>query len=327
MRGLPFLFLILLSGCQTVEFYSQGIAGQAEILWKSKSNRKLLASPETPEKLKKRITLAEELCSFASEKLALPGNSAYHSYADLGRRHVVFVIHAAPEFSMKPKTWHYPVVGELDYRGYFKEADAQRYAGKLRAEGYEINVGGTDAYSTLGLFRDPLLNTFIDYPEIDFAETIFHELTHRRIFRKGDTTFNESLATTVAEEGVRRYLISKGRRSELADYEERLVRRRDFYNEIDQTRRELTKLYASGVPEQDMRARKAELLGNLKSRARALQERWGGKLLKEWLSLNLTNAHLLALITYNRDMPRFRKLLEESGGDFAEFFRKVKSVK
>jgi predicted aminopeptidase len=326
MRGFPFLIFILLTGCQTIGFYTQGITGQAEILWKSQPNEKLLASQATPEDLKKRIILAEELCRFASEELALPGDSAYHRYADLGRPHVVFVLHASLEFSMEPKTWYYPIVGELDYRGYFKQADAMAYAEKLREEGYEIHLGGTDAYSTLGTFHDPLLNTFIDYPEIDFAETIFHELTHLRIFRKGETTFNESLANTVAEEGIRRYLLSKGRRADLEDYEERLIRRREFYDEIDLTRRQLTALYASAIPEKEMRARKSKLLANLKARARALQERWGGKRLKEWLALDLTNAHLLALITYNSGMSKFGKLLKESDGDFEVFFKKVESA-
>ena len=326
MRSFPFLLLIALSGCQTIGFYTQGIAGQAEILRKSKPNHEVIASPETPDTLKARIALAEELCTFASENLALPGDSAYHRYADLERRHVVFVLHAAREFSLEPKTWHYPIVGELDYRGYFKEADAMAYAKKLADDGYEIHLGGTDAYSTLGVFHDPLLNTFIDYPEIDFAETIFHELTHRRYFRDGDTSFNESLATMVAEEGMRRYLRSKGRSADLADYEERLVRRREFYDEIDLTRRQLTALYASATPENEMRSRKAELLANLKTRARALQKRWGGKALEEWLSMDLTNAHLLALITYHHGMPRFRKLLDESDGDFETFFRKVEKL-
>ncbi len=326
MRSFVFIPILFLSGCETVQFYSQGVAGQIEILRKSRPNEKVIADPETPEALRKRLILAGELCYFASSELALPGDSAYHKYADLGRNHVVFVLHAAPEFSLEPKTWHYPVIGELDYRGYFKEEEAKAYSEELRGKGYEVHLGGTDAYSTLGFFHDPLLNTFTGYPELDFAETIFHELTHRRIFRSGETTFNESLANAVAEEGVRRWLVSKGRRADLADYEERLVRRRDFYREIEVTREELTKLYASGLPETEMRQRKRATLGKLKTRARALQERWGGKLLEEWLALDLTNAHLLALVTYNSEIGRFRKLLKESSGDFETFFRKVEEL-
>ncbi len=318
--------LLLLGGCETLHFYGQGVRGQMEILRKSRPNAKVLAAPETSEELKKKLILAEELCDFASKQLALPGDSAYHKYADLGRRHVVFVLHAAREFSLEPKTWRYPIIGELDYRGYFKEEDAKAYSKKLEAEGYEIHLGGTNAFSTLGVFHDPLLNTFIDYPEIDFAEIIFHELTHRRIFKSGDTTFNESLANVVQEEGVRKYLRAQGRTAALADYEERLVRRRDFYDEIAVTRGELTKLYASGKTEEAMRGEKERLLGKLKTRARALQDRWGTKALEGWLELDLTNAHLLALITYNSEMPKFREIFEESGGDFEAFFQRVEDL-
>lgn len=328
-RTFAFLLLCvpLLTGCGTLKFYSQGLAGQIEILRKSRPSAKVIADPSTPEALRQRLRFAQELRQFASSELALPGHSAYGKYADLGRRHVVFVLYAAPEFSMEPKTWRYPLVGEMDYRGYFKEEDAIAYAKQLEKEGLETHLGGTDAYSTLGFFHDPVLNTFAGYREIDFAELIFHELTHIRIFRKGETTFNESLANAVAEEGVRKWLISKGRRAELANYEERLIRRRDFYLEIEATRRELTDLYASGLPAEEMRKRKQAALDRLKARARALQKRWGGKLLEEWLRLDLTNAHLLPLVTYNSEIETFRKILQESGGDFEIFFQSVGKMK
>ena len=331
VSDVPRLFLLfpllLLSGCGTLQFYSQGVAGQFEILRKSRPSAEVIADSSTSESLRQRLRLAEELREFARRELALPGHSAYGKYADLGRNHVVFVLHAAPEFSLEPKTWHYPLVGELDYRGYFKEEEAEACAKELEAEGYEIHLGGTDAYSTLGIFHDPVLNTFAGYREIDFAELIFHELTHNRIFRNGETTFNESLANAVAEEGVRKWLNSKGRRAELKDYEERLIRRRDFYHEIETTRLELSALYASELPEEEMRKRKHATLDKLKTRARSLQARWGGKLLEEWLRLDLTNAHLLALVTYNSEIGTFRKLLEESGGDFETFFQKVEAMK
>lgn len=323
MRFVILLSFLFLSGCETLQFYGQGVRGQVEILRKSRPNAEIIAAEETPGNLKKKLILAEELCDFAREELTLPGDSAYHKYADLGRRHVVFVLHAAPEFSLEPKTWYYPIIGELDYRGYFKEEDAEEYARKMEAEGYETHLGGTNAYSTLGVFHDPLLNTFIEYPEIDLAEIIFHELTHRRIFKNGETTWNESLANVVQEEGVRKYLHSNARWTELADYEERLLRRRDFYDEIAVTREQLTRLYSSGVGEDEMRAEKKRILGKLKTRARSLQNRWGTKALEGWLRMDLTNAHLLALITYNSEMPKFRKMMEECGGDFERFFEMV----
>ncbi|WP_411827667.1 aminopeptidase [Luteolibacter sp. AS25] len=327
MRCLTLLLILFTSGCETLHFYSQGASGQLEILTKSKPNKEIIASADSDESLRRKLILAEEICTFATRELALPGHSAYHRYADLKRDHVVFVLHAAPEFSLEPKTWNYLFVGELDYRGYFSETDAEAYADKLRSkENLEVHLGGTDAYSTLGVFHDPLLNTFIDYPEIDFAETIFHELTHRRIFVDDDTTFNESLANTVAEEGIRRWLKSRNRHDALADYEQRLIRRREFYDQIDITRAQLTKLYASDLPPVAMRKQKQHILGKLKTRARDLQKRWGGKPLEDWLKQDLTNAHLLALVTYNRDISKFKKLLEDSNGDFETFFRKVENL-
>ncbi|MEP2776058.1 MAG: aminopeptidase [Luteolibacter sp.] len=323
MRCFLFLPIILLSSCETVSFYAQGAAGQIEIQRKSRPNHEVIADKETPQSIREKLILCDELCEFAKTDLDLPGDASYHKYADLGRKHVVFVLHAAPEFSLEPKNWRYPFIGELDYRGYFDEADAKKYADELEADGYDVHLGGTDAYSTLGLFHDPVLNTFVDYPDIDFAEMIFHELTHRRIFRNGDTTFNESLANAVAEEGIRRWLISNGRRNALAEYEERLMRREEFYAEIDRTRAALDKLYTSGLPESEMRSQKALLMQDLKARANALQKRWGGKALEDWIAQDLTNAHLLALVTYHSEIPKFRKLIQESDGNFRLFFEKV----
>lgn len=326
MRSLLFLPFILFQSCETVNFYAQGVSGQVEILRKSRPNLRVIEDKETPVMIREKLILCEELCEFAKTDLNLPGDASYHKYADLGRKHVVYVLHAAPEFSLEPKTWRYPLIGELDYRGYFDETDAKEFAEELRAEGYDVHLGGTDAYSTLGFFHDPVLNTFIDYSDIDFAEMIFHELTHRRIFRSGETTFNESLANAVAEEGIRRWLISKGDKAGLKNYEEILVRRRDFYSEITRTRASLEKLYASGVSEIQMRTRKASLMQDLNTRANALQKRWGGKALEEWISQDLTNAHLLALVTYNNDIPKFEQLLKDSDGDFVRFFEKVKDI-
>jgi predicted aminopeptidase len=214
----------------------------------------------------------------------------------------------------------------MDYRGYFEEVDAKEFVEDLRDQGYEVYLGGTDAYSTLGFFHDPVLNTFIGYSDIDFADMIFHELTHRRFFRNGDTTFNESLANAVAEEGIRRWLKSKGDKAGLEDYEALLVRRRSFYREIDRTRKFLEKLYASDLSESEMRMRKARAMNELKARANALQKRWGGKALEEWIAQDLTNAHLLALVTYNSQIPKFRELIRQCDGDFELFFKRVEQL-
>ena len=315
------------SSCQTVGFYRQAIGGQMEILRKSKPIPPIIAAPETSPGLRRQLRSVQDIRRFASDHLGLPGDESYGTYADLGRPHVTWVLYAAPEFSMKPKTWWYPTLGHLDYRGFFRESDARLLAGKLRAEGYDVEVGGVDAYSTLGWFHDPVLNCFVDYPDVDLAELIFHELTHRRFFRDGDTAFNEALATAYAEESVKRWLRHQNRPDDLRDYEQLLVRRNEFYDRIDVTRDRLEKLYAGDHPEAEKRRRKSLLMKELQSGFRELRRRWGGRGLESWLSQDLNNAHLVSIITYQKHVPLFKKLLADCHGDPDLFFKQADAVK
>ncbi|MEO5914264.1 MAG: aminopeptidase [Luteolibacter sp.] len=318
---------LALSSCQTVHFYGQAVSGQYEILARSRSNKVVMADPASPPLLRRQLASIEEIRGFASDQLLLPGDESYGRYTDLGRPHVVWVLYAAPEFSLEPKTWFYPAIGEMDYRGYFHEDDTTALASQLRNEGYDVYVGGVDAYSTLGWFHDPVLNTFVDYPDIDLAETLFHELTHRKVFHRGDTVFNESLANAVAEEGVKRWLKFHGRDADLRKYEGRLVRRREFYHEIDIARANLKTLYASGQPASVMRSRKAAILEKLRDQFRELRRRWGGHGLESWLEEDLNNGHIVSLDLYFQQMPVFEKLLAECNGDLKLFFKKADCLK
>lgn len=321
------LSLLGVPGCETVRFYHQGISGQLEIVRKSRPNPEVLTDPKTGAELKKQLESVEEIRRFAKEHLSLPGDESYGKYADLGRESVSWVLYAAPEFSLEPKRWWYPTLGKLDYRGYFREEDTTEMAEKLKAEGYDVYTGGVDAYSTLGWLHDPVLNTFVDSADIDLAELIFHELTHRKYFRNGATAFNESLANAVAEEGVIRWLAHHGRTEDLRKFRQRLVRRAQFYDQIDSTRADLAALYVSGIPEDRMRLRKKALFRELQDSFRELRRRWGGRGLEGWLTMELGNAHLVSVATYHQHLPDFRKLLADSGGDLDEFFRRVKSFK
>ncbi len=325
LRLLP-LLSILLTGCETARFYAQGFSGQAEILRKSRANSKVLADPQSDPKLKRQLVAVEGIRKFATEHLSLPGDESYGKYADLGRSSVSWVLYAAPEFSLEPKTWWYPTLGELDYRGYFREEDTLEVAAKLKGEGYDIYTGGVDAYSTLGWFHDPVLNTFVYSADVDLAELIFHELTHRKLFRNGETAFNESLANAVAEESVKRWLAHEGRRADLAKYEGRLVKRRQFYDQIDRTRGELKALYESGLPAETMRSRKAVIFSKLQASFRELRRKWGGRGLEGWLKADLTNAHLVSVATYHQHLPLFQQLLKDCGGDLDLFFERAKDL-
>ena len=232
-----------LCGCQTAGFYAQAIKGEYRVITRRQSIAKLRASPATPADLKARLELLDRLRAFARNDLKLPVDGHYLEYADLGRPFAVWNVEAAPEFSMEPKTWWYPLVGSLEYRGYFAPGAATNYAARLAREGYDVSIGGVTAYSTLGWFRDPVLNTFLFDPEPDLAELIFHELGHQRVFAAGDTDFNEAFATTLGQEGARRWLRAKGDRSAYEKYLAELRRTRQFASLIMTTRERLQARY------------------------------------------------------------------------------------
>jgi predicted aminopeptidase len=318
---------VILVSCQTIDYCHQAVVGHLEILSKCRPNASVISDPASSPALRRQLELANRLRLFASDRLSLPGESSYGKYADIGRDHLVWVIYAAPEFSLKPKSWFYPVIGKMDYRGYFREDDSRAFASQLEAEGNDVFIGDVDAYSTLGWFHDPILNTFVNYPDIDLAETIFHELTHRKIFRSGDTDFNESLANTVAEEGVKRWLENEGRHKELKIYQQRLLHRREFFREIENARTRLEILYASDIAAPSMRLKKTEIMLTLREQFRELHQRWGGRWLDSWMKRNINNGHIISLKIYADQMPVFQELLQNCDGNLDLFFKKVKKLK
>ncbi len=313
------------ASCSTLGFYVQAVGGQAEIMLKRRPVERVLADSATDDALRGRLELARELLAFAEAELDMTSGGSFSGYADLGRDHAVWVVHAAQEFSMEPVTWWYPVTGRMAYRGYFREAVARRTMSGLEEAGHDVWVARVDAYSTLGYFRDPLLNTFIHRDVPMLADLIFHELAHQRHFRRGETAFNEGLAEAVAREGVRRWLAARGYDEALAGYERRLRRQAAAGVEIRRTARRLEGIYASGTGEEAMRAAKEREIAELKRRLAAMGPRPGTGL-DSWVRGEVNNARINSFIAYEEEVPRFVRLLDECGGDFQEFWKRVEAL-
>jgi len=318
----------LLTGCRT--YYGQAIRGQWQLLTAPQSVSSLLAATNTPPELNRKLDLVLRLRAFAEKQLHLPVNGHYANYADLGRRFVVWNVYAAPEFSVEDKTWWYPVVGSLSYRGYFREDLARRYGGRLAREGWDVFVGGVEAFSTLGWFRDPLLNTFIQHGDTDLAELLFHELAHQRLFLSGDTDFNEAFATAVAQEGVRRWLRAHGNAADIAAYETASRREEQFVALVQKTRTELESLYAktNSLSTEALRAGKASAFARFREDYAALKRAWGGYAGYDgWFNGELNNAKLNTVDTYHHLVPGFAALLTRCGGDLEVFYREVRGLR
>lgn len=324
----------LACGCNTVGYYGQAIRGQHELWKRQKSIQALLKSPATPAPLKERLTLVLSLREFAEKELHLPANGHYLRYADLKRRFVVWNVYAAPEFSLTPKSWWYPVVGKLDYRGYFSERKARDYAAVLERKGLDVYVGGVTAYSTLGWFHDPVLNTFIHEGDADLAELLFHELAHQRLFLPGDTDFNEAFATAVAEEGARRWMESRHDVAALEQYRVQARRTEQFVELVTSARQQLALLYTNspGADSLDqpgtLRTGKQKAFHELREGYAQLKAKWGGSTAyDEWFRRSLNNAQLNTVDTYHHLVPAFRSVLREKAGNMETFYSTIESLK
>jgi predicted aminopeptidase len=313
------LMASLMAGCYLVD----SARGQLALMSKREPIKRVLANPATPPALRAQLEEVTSIRDFASRELLLPDNGSYRSYADLGRPYVVWNVVAAPEFSVEAKEWCYPIVGCVAYRGYFVESKARAFAAGLRAKGFDVSVGGVAAYSTLGHFDDPILNTMVGWSDVEFAAIIFHELTHQLLYVRGDASFNEALATTVEEEGVRRWLLAQGREADLAEH----LREQTHYIQVIDllrgTRTELNTLYISGVDQDQMRRRKKALFDGMRESFAVLNRQWGGAPFESWFKGDLNNAHLASIATYYDCVPGFQRELESVHGDLKAFYRRV----
>ncbi|MCC7327356.1 MAG: aminopeptidase [Burkholderiales bacterium] len=324
---------LALAGCGAMEaadYYWQGASGQMDILARAKPIGEVIdASPDPA--LRQRLARVQHIRAFASHDLGLPDNASYTSYADLERRYVVWNVFAAPEFSLTPREWCFPIAGCVSYRGYFSEVAARDEAARLAAQGDDVWVGGVPAYSTLGYFDDPVLSTFVRWPESEVARMVFHELAHQVVYVKDDTQFNESFAAAVEEVGVRRWLDAQGDAQQAAHHA-RAQRLRDRFRVLVADARErLAAAYASDAPDPVKRERKAAAFAAMRAGydeakvglpGLAGYERWfagdDGR--------GPNNASMVSVALYVGEVPAFRAMLAEEGGDLPRFYARVKAL-
>lgn len=308
-----------LAGCSPLYLF-QAAAGQLEMLRLKRPVAEVIADAATPPELRGRLAVAEDVLRFAHQTLLLPDNGSYRHYVDLHRRYAVWNVFAAPEFSLELRQWCFPVAGCVGYRGYFAEERAREYAAQLGNDGSDVFVAGVAAYSTLGFFADPLLNTLMDLPDAQLAGLIFHELAHQLLYVRGDTTFNESLATFLEQEGVIRWLSARGDTTELCDYRTALARQALLRGLLDDSRSRLAAIFAAPGNTAEKRAAKAAEFTRLGLAYRDLRSTWQGPPdFDAWFAAPLNNAALGALAAYDEFVPAFGELLKRQAGMLLAF--------
>ena len=323
--------LCLGSGCSDLGYYRQSVSGHLDLMARAKPVDDWLTDPQTPAALKQRLALSQQMRDFSVQQLKLPDNQSYRAYADLQRSAAVWNVVAAPELSLTLKTWCYPVTGCVGYRGYFDKAEADALGASLRAEGWDVNVYGVPAYSTLGwsnwIGGDPLLNTFVNGSEGELARLVFHELAHQKLYVADDTMFNESFATAVERIGGARWLASHASDKAREEYAAFDGRRQDFRAFTMGWRERLDALYRSGASDAAKRTHKAELMAQMRSEYETMKrERWSGFSGYDGWFARANNAAFGVLAAYNALVPAFERLFERSGRDFERFYAEVKRL-
>lgn len=325
--------MVCLTGCGNLGYYWQSATGHLQMMSAAKPVEDWISAEGSPDRLKSRLALSQRIRNFAVAELKLPDNPSYRRYADLRRGAVVWNVVAAPAYSVTLKNWCFPVTGCVTYKGYFDEAKARAEATELTAQGYESNVYPVPAYSTLGWMNwaggDPLLNTFIHYPEGELARLLFHELAHQVVYAKHDTMFNESFATAVERLGGARWLATQAGEPARKEYAEFNARRIEFRALALETRKQLESIYerAQGAERDRL---KQEAMRDFRARYAKLRESWGGDAARYrgfdlWVE-RANNASFGAQAAYDELVPGFEALFQREGQDWERFYDAVKRL-
>lgn len=318
---------LLVVGCANIAYYAQAVEGQMRLMAATRPIPELVIDTATDPGLRQQLERASAIREFASRELALPNNGSYRSYSDLGRPYVVWNVFAAPEFSAEPQQWCLVFIGCVNYRGYYDKNAADRYAGELRQAGADTYIGGVPAYSTLGYFNDPLLNTFLRFGDQEVARIVFHELAHQLVYAEGDSAFNESFATTVENEGMRRWLMRSATPERLRDFERQQERKAQFHRLVADHRDKLRAIYGSSLAPDAKRRAKTEVIAGMKRAYADLKARWGGYGgYDPWFSQPLNNAALASVALYTQWVPAFHALLDQEGGSLPRFYLRVAAL-
>jgi len=311
--------------CSPVYVIKAGIA-EAKILRARRPIPEVLADPATDPDTRGKLAWVVEARRFAVERMGVDAGEAYTMYTRLERDTLALVLSAAERDRFAPKTWWFPVVGRVPYKGYFDQDDAREAQRDLEAEGFDTYLRPTSAFSTLGWFNDPILSTVLSSDDVDVVETVLHELSHNFLFVPGQVGFNESFATFAGRVGAVEFFCTRpGSGPDSVKCARAQARWRDeqrFSAFLDALVDELRTLYDSDATREDKLRRREEIFAAALARfdaevAPSFEDYgYGG-----FRRTPLNNATLLSRIFYYHRLPDFQAMLDEHGGDLAAVMR------
>jgi predicted aminopeptidase len=316
-----FIILFTVGGCAGPGYYSQAVAGQWRLMRDRVSIDEVLMDPQTDSLRADQLRHVRQILEFAESELQLPAGDSYDSFVATGRKAVVWNVVAAPEFSLSPRKWCFIVAGCVPYRGYFDQNDAVRFSQKLQGKGLDSTVSPAAAYSTLGWFSDPLLDTMLRRSGWQLAAYLFHELAHRKLYVRGDTNFNEAYARQVERIGIEAWLREKKHANDREQWSKAEKAAGEFQKLLTGTREDLVGLYTSGISREQMRLHKQEILDALRIAYGSLRDQqWNGHdYFGAWFDQPINNASIALLQSYEGGRCAFHRLFNEAAQSPAQF--------
>ena len=303
----------IVSGC-ALPYYWQAASGHLDLLRKRTPIDAVLEDPSQPPDVKQALRRVVDMRAFAVDRLGLPDNRSYQSYVDIERPYVVWNVVAADEFAVDPMQWCFPMLGCVSYRGYFSRDAAEQFAATLGERGMDTYVAGASAYSTLGYFADPVLNTMLAGGEQYIAGILFHELAHQKFYLRGDSDLNEAFATAVQQHGTVEWLAVHGSVEAVAAYHSRLQRQADFTAIVAAQRERLQTIYAADMAIEAKRDAKQAAFTRMREDYEQLKHSWGGVTdFDNWFAQSLNNAQLASVATYRRWLPGLSWYIDQHG--------------
>ena len=335
--------LTFCSGCSDLGYYWQAASGHLDLLNRKQDIQELLDSPHTPAELKRKLKLVKSVRKFALLQLAIPENEGYSGYVELDRPFVTMVVTAAPKLELKAHKWCYLFIGCQESRGYFDEGQARTFAEELQGQELDVSVSQITAYSTLGwlnkswmpdYFSDPVLSTFLRRNDAEMIAVLIHEMAHQVVYINNDTSFNESFAVFVEQEGLRQFLRYADEKAILDKDREKLFQwylkaskdRELFRHLINSTFEEMDELFSSELANAEKLRRKQQLFDDLRENYKSVKNEFRVLSYDSWFEKDLNNNHLLGVKRYHSNVDKFERLFDQHGKDWREFFQVVREL-
>ncbi len=324
--ALAIVAIPLVQGCSTLSYYQQAMVGQYNVLSNRIDIETLIADENTPAALKQKLETVFHIRAFSAIEMQMNIGNSYSQYSDIKRDYVVWNITATPELSLTRYQWCYPIIGCQNYRGYFKQKAAESETDQLKQQGFDIWMGGVTAYSTLGWFDDPILNTFVYREDSDLAALLIHELSHQILYIKDDTAFNESFATAVEIEGLRRWLISINQEPLMRRHQLKIKEKDLFISTVSASMNRLKTVYESDLSDDAKRVQKHQIIEAMKEEyTQGIRDSHLSGYFTRWFD-KVNNAKLITVSNYYRYVPAFTAMIAESEGDMSQFYETAKKL-